>query len=158
VGAIANAQREFFNQSHESNEVKQYAQKFVSDPGQRNGLYWPASAGQPPSPLGQMGDFAEGAGFTKPNGPPQPFNGYYFRILTKQGNTAKGGAKDYVVNGKMTRGFAILAYPAEYRNSGMMTFLVGPDGVVYQKDLGENTEHVAAAIAEYNPGGWKPVG
>ena len=88
-----------------------------------NGLYWPASEGQTQSPLGQLGDFAKGAGYTNTGDKPQPFNGYYFRILTKQGNTAKGGAKDYVVNGKMTGGFAILAYPAEYRNSGIMTFL-----------------------------------
>ena len=89
---------------------------------------------------------------------PQPFNGYYFRFLTKQGDTAKGGAMDYLVNGKMTGGFAILAYPAEYRNSGIMTFIVGKDGIVYQKDLGEKTADVAAAISVYNPGdGWKPA-
>jgi hypothetical protein len=96
--------------------------------------------------LGQLGDFA------------QPFNGYHFRILTKQGDTAKGGAKDYIVNGKMTRGFAILAYPAQYQASGIMTFLVGTDGMVYEKDLGPKTADIAAAMTEYNPGdGWKPV-
>jgi hypothetical protein len=87
---------------------------------------------------------------------PQPFNGYYYRILTQQGKTAKGGAKDYVTGGKMTSGFAILAYPAEYRNSGIMSFIAGPSGVVYEKDLGEGTGDAAKAIMEYDPGdGWK---
>ena len=82
----------------------------------------------------------------------------YFRILTKQGDKAKGGAQDFIVNGKMTGGFAILAYPAEYRNSGIMTFIIGKDGIVYQKDLGEKTTDVASALAEYNPGdGWTPA-
>lgn len=86
------------------------------------------------------------------------FGGYYFKILTKQGATAKGGAKDYIENGKMTGGFAMLAYPAEYRNSGIMTFLVGKDGVIYQKDLGEKTTELAQALQVYDPGdGWKPA-
>jgi hypothetical protein len=156
LGAIANAEQQYFDRA--GNKVKQYAQKFVSDEGTHNGLYWPVSEGQAQSPLGQLGDFAKGAGYTKPGEKPQPFNGYYFRILTKQGKTAKDGAKDYVVNGDMTGGFAILAYPAEYRNSGIMTFLIGKDGIVYQKDLGKGTVETAMAITEYNPGdGWKPV-
>lgn len=154
--AIADAQQQYFNQAHDG--VKQYAQKFVSDAGKQNGLYWPASDSQPPSPLGQLGDFAKAAGYTNAGDKPQPFNGYYFQILTKQGDKAKGGAKDYIVNGKMTGGFAVLAYPAEYRNSGIMTFAVDKDGVVYQKDLGEKTTDVAAAITDYNPGdGWGPA-
>ena len=97
--------------------------------------------------LSQLGDFANGEGA-----------GYRFRTLTKQGDTAKGGAKDYVVNGKMTRGFAILAYPAAYQDSGIMSFLVGADGIVYEKDLGPKTADVATAMTDYNPGdGWKPV-
>jgi hypothetical protein len=88
---------------------------------------------------------------------PQAFNGYSFRILTKQGDTAKGGAKNYIVNGKMTGGFAILAYPAEYQNSGIMSFLVGTDGTVYEKDLGPMTDDTAVAMTEYNLSGWKPV-
>jgi len=89
---------------------------------------------------------------------PQPFDGYLFRILTKQGDKVKGGAEDFIVSGKMTGGFAILAYPAEYRNSGIMTFIIGKDGIVYQKDLGEKTTGVASAMAEYNPGdGWTPA-
>jgi hypothetical protein len=149
TAALANAQQAYFSGTRAGGDARQYAQKFASDEGKQNGLYWRDSEGRTPSPLGQLGDFAK---------TPQPFNGYYFRILTKQGNTAKGGAKDYVVNGKMTGGFAILAYPAEYQNSGIMSFLVGTDGIVYEKDLGPKTGDTAVAITEYNPGdGWKPM-
>jgi hypothetical protein len=157
LGALANAEQQYFNQK-QAGQVQQYAGKFVSDEGQHNGLYWPASNGEAQSPLGQIGDLAAGLGYTNKSGPPQPFSGYKFRILTKQGASAKGGAKNYVVNGNMTGGFAILAYPVEYRNSGIMTFLIGPDGVVYQKDLGEKTVELAQGINEYNPGeGWEPA-
>ena len=156
--AIAEAQDEYFRQTHEGDKVKQYAQKLVSDEGQQNGLYWPVPAGQTPSPLGDVGDFAKAAGYTNAGTKPQPFDGYYFRILTKQGDKAKGGEKDYIVNGKMTGGFAVLAYPAEYRNSGIMTFIVGKDGVVYQKDLGEKTTDEGASMTAYNPSdGWNPA-
>ena len=150
--AMADAEQQYFRQAHDGDKVKQYAQKIVSDEGKQNGLYWNASEGKAPSPLGELGDFAKAVGYTNAGEKPQPFNGYYFGILTKQGTRAQGGAKDYVVNGKMTGGFAILAYPAEYRNSGIMTFIVGKDGMVYQKDLGEKTTDLAAALAEYNPG------
>lgn len=157
-GAVADAQQQYFSQSHDGDKVKQYAQKFASDSGKQNGLYWSVLEGQSPSPLGLLGDFAKAVGYTSSGDKPQPFNGYYFRVLTKQGDKAPGGAKDYIVNGKLTGGFAILAYPAEYRNSGIMTFIVGKDGIVYQKDLGEKTIDAAAALAEYNPGdGWKPA-
>ena len=97
-------------------------------------------------------------GYTNAGDKPQPFNGYYFRILTKQGDKAPGGAKNYIANRKMKTGFAILAYPAAYRNSGIMTFIVGKDGDVYQKDLGEKTTDLALAMADYNPGdGWNSV-
>jgi Protein of unknown function (DUF2950) len=148
---IANAQQEYFSQTH------QFAQKFVSDEGQRNGLYWPVAQGQRPSPLGPLGDVAQALGYSRSD-KPQPFNGYYYRILTQQGYKAKGGAKDYMANGKLTGGFAVLAWPATYKDSGIMTFLVGKDGVIYQKDLGEKTSEAAAAIADYNPGdGWTVV-
>jgi len=148
--AVADAQAKYFRMQ------KQYAQKFISDEGKKDGLYWPVAAGQPPSPLEDVRDFAKAAGYTNADTKPQPFDGYYFRILTRQGDKAKGGAKDYIVNGKMTGGFAVLAYPAEYRNSGIMTFVVDNDGVVYQKDLGEKTVELAQAMAQYNPGdGWK---
>jgi DUF2950 family protein len=150
--AIADAQQQYFSQTHDSDKVKQYAQKFVSDEGKQDGLYWKAPEGQTPSPLGQLGDFAKAAGYTNAGDKPQPFNGYYFRILTKQGDKAQGGAKNYITNGKMTGGFAILAYPSEYRNSGIMSFIVGKDGFIYQKDLGEMTNSVAVAMTDYNPG------
>lgn len=157
-GAVATAQQTYFSQSHDGDKAKQYAQTFISDDGKQNGLYWPVAAGQPPSPLEDIRDFAKAAGYSNAGAKPQPFEGYYFRFLTKQGATAKGGAKDYLVNGHLTGGFALLAYPADYRNSGIMTFVVGTDGVVYQKDLGEKTADIASAITEYNPGdGWKPA-
>jgi hypothetical protein len=157
-GAIADAQQQYFSQTHDGDKVKQYAQKFISDEDKQNGLYWSVPEGKAPSPLDQVHDFAKAAGYTNGGDKPQPFNGYYFQILSKQGDQAPGGAKDYIVNGKMIGGFAVLAYPAEYRNSGIMTFLVGKDGVVYQKDLGEKTADTAAAMAEYNPGdGWSPA-
>jgi hypothetical protein len=156
--AIAKAQNEYFSQTHDGDKVKQYAQKLVSDEGKQNGLYWPVSAGQAPSPLEDVRDFAKAAGYTSAGTKPQPFDGYYFRILTRQGDKAKGGARNYIVTGNMTGGFAVLAYPVEYRNSGIMTFIVAKDGVVYQKDLGEKTTEAAEALTEYNPGdGWSPA-
>jgi hypothetical protein len=157
-GAIADAENEYYGQTRHDGTAKQYAQKFVSDKGTKDGLYWPVSAGQTTSPLEEVRDFAKAAGYTSAGDKPQPFDGYYFLILTKQGDKAKGGKKDYIVDGKMTGGFAILAYPAEYRNSGIMTFIVGKDGVVYQKDLGEKTAELATALDEYNPDdGWTPA-
>jgi hypothetical protein len=154
--AIAGAQQQYFHQMH--NDQKEYAQKFVSDNDKQDGLYWQATAGKASSPLADLGDLAKAVGYAGTGDKPQPFNGYYFQILTKQGDKAQGGAKDYLVNGKLVGGFAILAYPVEYRNSGIMTFLVGKDGVVYQKDLGEKTAEIAAATTEYNPGdGWTAV-
>ena len=151
-GAIADAEKQYFSRVRNGDTVKQYARKFISDEGKQNGLYWPVSAGQPASPFEDVRDFAKAAGYTNAGNQPQPFNGYYFRFLTKQGDKAKGGAKDYIVNGNMTGGFAVLAYPAQYRDSGIMTFAVGTDGTVYQKDLGEQTSDLARAIQEYNPG------
>jgi hypothetical protein len=99
------AQRQYFNQIHDGDNIKQYAQKIVSDEGKHNGLYWNVAEGETPSPLGQLGDFAKAVGYTNAGNKPQPFNGYYFQILTKQGDKAPGGAKDYIANGKMTGGF-----------------------------------------------------
>jgi hypothetical protein len=152
---LAAVEQEYFGRPHDG--ARQYAQKFISDEGKQNGLYWPVAEGRPPSPLGSLVELAQALGYSRSD-KPQPFNGYYYRILTQQGNTAPGGAKDYIVNGKMVGGFAVLAWPAEYRNSGIMTFVVGRDGVVYQKDLGEKTAELAQAIQEYNPGdGWSPA-
>ncbi len=150
--AIAEAQSKYFSQ------LRQYAQKFISDEGKQDGLFWQAAAGQKPSPLEGLRDFAKAAGYTNAGNAAQAFGGYYYKILTKQGASAKGGVKEYIVNGRMTGGFAMVGYPAEYRNSGIMTFLVGTDGVVYQKDLGEKTTELAQALQSYDPGdSWKPA-
>ncbi len=152
IGAVAEAQAKYFNLK------KEYAQKFISDEGKQDGLYWTVAEGQKDSPLNDLRDFAKAAGYTNSGDKAQAFGGYFFKILTKQGAKAKGGAKDYVVNGKMSGGFAVLAYPVEYRNSGIMTFIVGNEGVIYQKDLGESTFDTAQAMTEYQPDdSWKPA-
>lgn len=145
---LVDAQKEYAGQR---NNV--YAAKISSDAGQKDGLYWPVSDGQPESPIGPLvaeASVSEGSTSSQSSGP-IPFHGYFFRVLTRQGKSAPGGAADYVVNGKMTAGFAFLAYPAEYRESGVMTFIVGQNGVVYQKDLGEKTAEHAKAVKEYDP-------
>ncbi|HEY6387759.1 MAG TPA: DUF2950 domain-containing protein [Candidatus Acidoferrum sp.] len=159
LNAIADAQAEYFSQTHDDNHVRQYAQKFISDNGKQNGLYWKtADENQPESPLGPLAAYASAEDNTGNTQALQPFNGYFYRILTKQGERANGGAKEYVLNGAMTGGFAILAYPADYGNSGVMSFLINQDGVVYERNLGENTADVANAISAFNPDDdWKPV-
>ncbi len=155
-GALAAAEGEYFSQPHEG--AKQYAVKFISDNGKQNGLYWDSAEGQPKSPLGPLVAFATTEGYSvKPNAH-QPFHGYYFHMLSRQGSHAPGGAKDYVVDGKMVGGFAFVAYPAEYRNSGVMTFIINQDGVLLQKDLGKNTTEIATAMTEFDPdAGWNQV-
>jgi len=154
--AIADAQNEYFSTPHDG--AKQYAQKFISDEGRQNGLYWPSPGGQTKSPLGPLVAFATSEGFKVKPGSHEPFHGYYFEMLDKQGQDAKGGAKNYVVNGKMTGGFAVLAYPAQYGDSGIMTFLINQNGVVYDKDLSKTTEEQAKTITELNPDKtWKAV-
>jgi hypothetical protein len=157
--AVADAQAEYFSGVHDGETTKQYALKFISDPGKQNGLYWKSPEGQPESPLGPLAAFATSEGYTaKPEGH-TPFHGYYFRTLKGQGKNAPGGAKDYVVDGKMVGGFAFVAYPAEYGNSGVMTFMINQDGVVLQKDLGKTTTETATAMAEFDPdSSWSPVG
>jgi hypothetical protein len=159
LNAMADAQAEYFSQTHDDSHVRQYAQKFVSDDGKQNGLYWkPADENQPESPLGPLAAYASSEGYTGNTQAPQPFHGYFYRVLTRQGERAHGGAKDYVVNGAMTGGFAILAYPAEYGNSGVMSFVINQDGAVFQKNLGENTADAAKAIPAFNTDDtWKPV-
>jgi Protein of unknown function (DUF2950) len=142
---------------YRSSQHTEYAGKIYSDEGQRNGLYWKAAQGEPESPIGPLlaAAVTDDSG-TPRGGTPTPFRGYYFHILTRQGKNAPGGAKAYVADGKMSRGFAFVAFPAEYRSSGVMTFIVGEDGVVYQKDLGKKSEVIAKAITEYNPdSSWK---
>ena len=141
------AEKEYY-----STHNNEYAQKIFSDEGQHNGLYWKASDGESPSPVGPLVASAVTTGYAKSQGAgPTPFRGYYYLILTRQGKNGPGGAKNYIVNGKMTGGFAFVAYPAEYRSSGVMTFIVSQDGVVYEKDLGKKTEVLAKALKEYNP-------
>jgi Protein of unknown function (DUF2950) len=155
-GALGDAQADYHSQPHDG--VKQYAQKFISDEGKENGLYWKAAEGQPKSPLGPLAAFATSEGYTVQPNVHEPFHGYYFHMLTKQGAQAKGGAKDYLVNGKMTGGFAFVAYPAEPGNSGILTFMLNQDGVLYQKNLGNTTTETATAMTEFNPdGSWTPV-
>jgi hypothetical protein len=142
---LVKAQKEYYSTEH------QYAQKIFSDAGQHNGLYWKAADGEPLSPIGPLVASAVAEGYTAGrDDAPTPYRGYFYHILTSQGKNAPGGAKDYIANGKMS-GFAFVAYPAEYRSSGVMTFIVGEDGVVYQKDLGKKTDDYAKSMKKYNP-------
>ena len=142
---LAEAQKEYYSAHH-----NEYAQKVLSDDGQHNGLYWKAAAGESRSPIGPLvaAAVAEGHGKSSDGGL-TPYRGYYYRILTSQGKSSRPDAKPYIVNGKMTDGFAFVAYPAEYRSSGVMTFIVNGDGVVYQKDLGRQTDDIAKGMKEY---------
>jgi hypothetical protein len=156
--AIGDAQREYALRDPDGDGVREYAKQFPSDPGQRNGLYWPVTEGEQPSPLGSFAAQASAEGYVRREVGPTPYHGYFYRILQAQGPHASGGAVDYVVNGKMVLGFAVIAHPAEYDNSGIMTFIMGSDGVVYQRDLGEDTAEKAAAIMTFDPGsGWQKV-
>jgi hypothetical protein len=155
-GALADAEAEYFSQRHEG--AKQYAVKFISDSGKQNGLYWDSPEGQPKSPLGPLVAFATTEGYSaKPNSH-APFHGYYFHMLDRQGSHAQGGAREYVVDGKMVGGFAFVAYPAEYRNSGVMTFIINQDGILLQKDLGKTTADTPTAVTAFDPdASWSPV-
>ncbi len=158
--AIVDAEREYAMKDSDNHGLLEYAQKFRSDPGKRNGLYWETKEGEEPSPLGELVAKAKAEGYTyqKSKSEPVPYHGYYFRILKAQGKNAPGGAYDYLVNGHMIGGFAVVAYPAGYGNSGVMTFLVNDDGVVYQKDLGKNTNRIATAMKMFDPDKtWKKV-
>ncbi len=135
-----------------------YAQKFLSTQGKRDGLYWQVKQGEEPSPFGALAARARAEGYQRTAGKPVPYHGYYYKILTGQGPNASGGAYDYVVRGKMVGGFGMVAYPAQYGSSGIMTFLVNHDGVVYEKDLGSNTAQTIASITKFNPDkSWKEV-
>ena len=148
---LVDAQKEYYSEPRD-NAVKRYAQKFVSDQDKHNGLYWKTSNGETECPIGPLVAYASSEGYPKdPNLGPNPFQGYCYRVLTSQGKNASGGAKSYVVNGKMTRGFAFLAYPAEYRVSGVMTFIVNQDGIVHQRDLGPNAAESVKNLTEYDP-------
>jgi len=157
LNAIVAGQHEYYDQTHDNGARKEYAQKILSDEPTHDGLYWKVAAGEPESPIGPLVAEASQEGYGEnPRG--KPVHGYYFKMLTKQGKEAPGGAKSYVVDGKMTGGFAVLAYPAKYRSSGVMTFLVDADGNVLQKDLGLKTDELAKAMDTYDPDeSWQPA-
>jgi hypothetical protein len=148
-GELVDAEHEYDSNTHDGQSTRQYAQRIMSDEGKHDGLYWPAAEGEPQSPLGPLVAAAELEGYTGLSGNLQPFHGYYFKVLKAQGPHATGGAMDYVQDGKMTRGFAFVAFPAAYRSSGVMTFIVNQDGIVYQKDLGPHTAALAKAMKTY---------
>jgi len=158
--AYADAQREYASKDRDGNGFLEFAQKIVSSPGKHDGLYWEAKEGGEESPFGPLFAKAAKRGYTDKGkmGVPTPYYGYFFKILKAQGNNATGGAYDYVVNGKMLLGFGLVAYPAKYGSSGIMTFIVNQEGVVYEKDLGENTAKVAESMKRYDPDKtWKKV-
>jgi len=143
---LADAQQDY------SSSQQQFAQKIISDPDKKNGLYWPTSGDAPESPIGPLIADATAEGYKRdPSGKAAPFHGYFYKVLTSQGADAPGGAQDYIVDGKMTKGFAFLAYPAEYRDSGVMTFMIDKDGVLVEKDLGPDTGKIAPGITSFNP-------
>jgi hypothetical protein len=159
-GAYVAAQQRYAQQGHDGKAAGLYARRFRSEPGKENGLYWPVARGQKRSPLGEL--VAQAAPKEVPPatnvGQPSSFHGYYFTILTEQGAAARGAAKNYVVNGDMSGGFALVAWPAQYDVTGVMTFIVGRDGIVYQKDLGRETEKAARSMTRYNPdASWQKV-
>lgn len=147
---LVGAEKQYFDKAP-SGYSNQYAQKLVSDAGRHNGLYWESTQDQFESPIDPRIADARQNRPTDQVGSHVPFNGYFFRILTSQGPHATGGAKNYIVDGKMTRGFAIVAYPVEYRSSGVMTFIVDASGTIYGKDLGPSTKKLAEAMSAYDP-------
>ena len=147
---LVEAQKEYFARPV-GNLSKQFAQKLVSDEGRHNGLYWQDASNDFDSPINPLIAYAYGKSLNDQGSDQYPFNGYFFRILTSQGPHARGGAKNYVVNGKMTAGFAFVAYPVEYRSSGVMTFIVNESGVTYEKDLGPDTTKIAEGMTTYDP-------
>ncbi len=148
--AYVEAQREYASADREQDGIIQYAQKIISDPGRRNGLYWEVAEGELPSPLGPLMAQAAAEGYRKGN-QPVPFHGYYYRILKGQGPKAAGGAYGYVIHGHMVAGFALVAWPADYGGSGVVTFVVNQNGIVYQKDLGPKTADLAQTMTRYDP-------
>jgi len=151
--ACVDAQRDYFDRAKKATGTGVYAMRLLSAPGHRDGLYWPVAEGEAESPLGPLVDTAQDAGYPGElaQGKQIPYEGYYFRILKMQGPNGDGGAKSYVQSGRMTGGFALIAWPAVFASSGIMTFIVGPDGDVYQKDLGPDTGRIASSITTFDP-------
>jgi hypothetical protein len=161
--AYVEAQREYYGMPEpDGDQIPKYAQRMISSPDKRDGLYWPTAAGEKESPLGPLVAKAKEQGYMQKRkageSGPRPFHGYYFRILTRQGSSAPGGKYDYVINGNMVAGHALVAYPARWGVSGVMTFIVNQRGRVYQKNLGPKTAENARRMKKYNPGqSWKPA-
>jgi hypothetical protein len=153
VRGYVDAQREYASRDRMGDEVLQYAQKFESTPGKKDGLYWPSQDGGEISPIGPFVVRAQGEGYAlrAKEGVAEPFHGYYYKILTRQGKHAPGGPYNYIINGRMIAGFALVAWPAEYGNSGVMTLIVNQQGRVYQKDLGKKTAAIAKSMTSYDP-------
>jgi len=151
--AYVDAQREYALKDRDGDKLLEYAGKFVSEPGKKDGLYWETKEGEELSPMGPFFAAAreEGYAATGLDDKPVPYHGYYYKILTSQGKNAPGGAYDYVVNGRMVGGFALVAYPARYGSSGIMTFMVNQDGVVYERNLGKTTEKIVQAMKIFDP-------
>jgi len=152
-GAYAQAQAEYYSEDRDADDVLEYSTRLASSAGGRDGLYWPTAPDESPSPFGE---FVAQAWFDHPAGAetgsaPSAYHGYFFRILTSQGPNAPGGRYSYLINGNMVAGFALVAYPAEWGQSGVMTFMVGPNGRIFQKDLGESSEQAAREMIEFNP-------
>lgn len=156
--AIVDAQYDYASADRDGDGVFEYAQKFASTKGKRDGLYWPVKPGEPASPLGELVVRAAGEGYSKRAKGPVPFHGYYFRLLKGQGSSAPAGAFDYVVRGNAIGGFAVIAHPAKYGNSGIMSFMVNQEGKVFQADLGPGTAEKVGKIQRFDPGtGWSPA-
>jgi len=151
MNAYVDAQREYATKDRDGDGVREFAQKLLSDEGKEDGLYWPAKEGEEMSPFGPLVAAARKKGYRKKNDEPTPYHGYYYEILKAQGTSAPGGAYDYVVNDNMILGFGLVAHPAEYGASGIMTCIINQQGIVYEKDLGEETATIAEAMETYDP-------
>jgi Protein of unknown function (DUF2950) len=151
--ASVDAQHDYFDRAKRATGRGEYATRLVSSPGRRDGLYWPVAEGEAESPLGPLIDAAQDAGYPGEliGGKPIPYEGYFFRSLKGQGPNGDGGAKSYMESGRMVGGFALIAWPAVFESSGIMTFIVGPDGDLYQKDLGPETARIAAGMSTFDP-------
>jgi len=147
--AYWDAQQDYADMNKSKSGQAIYAQRIISSPGKKDGLYWPTSGNEPPSPLGEA--VAEATQHGNRPGAGEPYHGYRYKILLRQGPTAPGGAVDYIVKGDMIGGFAAVAYPAEYGNSGIMTFIINHEGDIYEKDLGEGTARIASQMTSFNP-------
>jgi hypothetical protein len=156
---IVDAQREYYETDRDGDGIREYTLRLASSEGNKDGLYWPVKDGEEPSPMGPLISRAITEGYEKSrDGNPVAYHGYYYRVLDQQGPHASGGAMKYVRDGNAVQGFALLAYPAEYANSGIMSFIVNQDGILFEKDLGEETDSIAVALPSFDPdASWEPV-